>query len=94
MVAIEILLGDKQKASDIGLGNLISNRCAYLIGKSQTQRNDILKKFKKIYDIRSQIVHNGHSKLNSKEKDLFYTLQWICRRVIQEEVELVKKEKL
>ncbi len=89
MVSLEILLGDKASSDIIGLGELLRNRCAYLIGKDHEQREKILKDFKDIYDIRSKIVHRGKSKLTRRESALFNHLQWICRRVIQEEIELI-----
>lgn len=91
MVALEILLGDKASSEIIGLGELLRNRCAYLIGKTHDQRESILNDFKNIYEIRSKIVHRGKSKLNIKERQLFKTLQWYCMRVIQEEIGLLKK---
>lgn len=90
IVSLEILLGDKASSDVIGLGELLRNRCAYLIGKTHDQRKDILDDFKKIYDIRSKIVHRGKSKLTIDERILFRKLQWICRRVIQEEITLLK----
>jgi hypothetical protein len=63
VVAMEILLGDKAVSDLMGLGELLRNRCAYLIGDSQTQREEILDEFKKIYEVRCQIVHRGKSRL-------------------------------
>lgn len=88
-VVIEILLGDKASSEQVGLGTLLRNRCAYLIGTSQSQRNEILDEFQKIYDVRSKIVHGGKSRLNYVERGLLSKLQWMCRRVIQEEVKLL-----
>lgn len=90
MVALEILLGDKASSDMVGLGELLRNRCAYLIGKTHDQRKNILHDFKKIYEIRSKIVHRGKSKLDLNERSLFRKLQWICRRVIQEEIILLQ----
>jgi hypothetical protein len=88
-VVIEILLGDKVSSDQMGLGVLLRNRCAYLIGSSQSQRDKILKDFQEIYDVRSKIVHGGKSRINYRERTLLSTLQWMCRRVIQEEVKLM-----
>lgn len=90
-VAIEILLGDKNVSDLMGLGELLRNRCAYLIGKTHKQRENILSDFKKIYDVRSKIVHRGKAKLTTDERELFRKLQWITNRVIQEEIELIGK---
>jgi|GEM_PF-1738639 len=91
-VALEILLGEKKISDLMGLGELLRNRCAYLIGKTHQQREEVLSDFKKIYEIRSKIVHRGKSKLNNNEKFLFSKLQWMCRRVICEEINLLSKD--
>lgn len=90
-VVVEILLGDKASSDLVGLGELLSNRCAYLISTSHAQRAELLKDFRNIYDVRSKIVHRGKSRLTRDERDLFWKLRWICQRIIQEEVKLMKK---
>ncbi len=92
-VAMEILLGEKAKSDIIGVGELLRNRCAYLIGTSRSQREKILKDFDSIYDVRSNIVHRGKSRLTLEERKLFSKLQWMCRAVITKELELVAKDK-
>ncbi len=92
VVAMEILLGDKAVSDLMGLGELLRNRCAYLIGDSQTQREEILDEFKKIYEVRCQIVHRGKSRLTEDERALFFRFRWMCHRVIQEEVTLLQKD--
>jgi hypothetical protein len=62
-VALEILLGDKHVSDVMGLGELLRNRCAYLIGKTHSQRDEILNDFRKIYEVRSKIVHRGKDRL-------------------------------
>jgi hypothetical protein len=91
-VVLEILLGEKAISDVMGLSELLRNRCAYLISKSHKQREDILNNFRKIYDVRSNIVHRGKDKLNIDERSLFYNLQWMCRRVIQKEIELLQND--
>src|SRR6185437_7163824 len=91
-VVLEILLGDKATSDVMGLGELLRNRCAYLIANTQTKRQEILEKFKKIYDVRSQIVRRGKSRLTEDERELFLTFQWMCRRVIQAEVNLLMED--
>ena len=90
-VCLEILLGDKAVSDLMGLGELLRNRCAYLIGQNHAQREEVLNDFKKIYDIRSKIVHRGKSQLKMHERELFHKLQWMANRVIQEEIQLIKK---
>jgi hypothetical protein len=92
-VALEILLGDKAVSDVIGLGELLRNRCAYLIGKTHAQRKEILDDFGKIYEIRSKIVHRGKDRLRRNERELLYTLRWLVSRVIQEELERAEGQK-
>lgn len=94
MVAIEILLGDKATSEAIGLGQLLANRCAYLIGRTNSDRTEILANFHKIYDIRSQIVHSGKNRLTQGERDGLFLARWMCRRVIQEELKLLAGDRL
>lgn len=89
MVVLEILLGKKQKKDAIGLGELIGNRCAYLIADSHQERAVVLRDFKRIYDVRSEIVHSGKSHLSSEERFLFGKLRSICHRVIEAEQKLL-----
>jgi len=89
MVALEILLGEKKESDLTGLGALLSNRCAYLIGASHDDREKILSDFRKIYDIRSKIVHSGKDWLTQDERQLLRKLYEIVSRVIQKEAELI-----
>ncbi|CAO3440150.1 hypothetical protein [Azospirillum endophyticum] len=91
-VALEILLGDKASSDLMGLSELLRNRCAYLIGTTNTERQSILDDFKGIYEIRCKIVHRGKSHLSFGEKAMFNKLRKMCARVIQKEVDLLLKE--
>jgi hypothetical protein len=91
-VVMEILLGDKAISDLTGLGVLLANRCAYLIADSHSQREEVLKDFRKIYEVRSRIVHRGQSRLTNSESDLFSTLRWMARRVIQAEIKLLLQD--
>jgi Apea-like HEPN len=72
------------------LNELLRNRCAYLVGKNQSQREEILTEFADIYKVRSEIVHRGKSRLSKQERQLFYRLRWLCGRAIQEEINLLQ----
>lgn len=92
MVVLEILLGDKAISDEIGIGELIRNRFAYLIGTSQKERTELMTEFKKIYDVRSQIVHSGKHRLNYQERSLLHRLRWMCRRTIDKEVDFLRAD--
>jgi len=90
MIVLEIVLGDKSISDEIGIGELISNRFAYLIGTTHEERVQLLVDFKEIYKVRSQIVHSGKHKLSLAERALFSRLSWMCRRLIDKEVNLLR----
>ena len=92
-VSIEILLGEKSISDIIGLGELLRNRCAYLLGNTNSERQKILEDFKEIYNIRSKIVHRGKPKLMGNERDMFYRLRNLCNRIIYKEINLLLNEK-
>lgn len=92
-VVLEILLGDKAASDLVGLGELLRNRCAYLISRNHAERELVLRLFRQIYDVRSKIVHAGKRRLDGEERRLFFLLRWICQRVIQEEVKLLSGKK-
>ncbi|KQP62131.1 HEPN domain-containing protein [Methylobacterium sp. Leaf112] len=91
MVAMEILLGDKKTTDMVGIGELLSNRCAYLIGDSQADREAVLADFRGLYSVRSEIVHSGKSRLTYSEQIKFHRLLSICQRSIKAEIDLLKK---
>ncbi|MGE7199472.1 hypothetical protein [Brevundimonas naejangsanensis] len=92
MVVLEILYGDKELSDKIGLGELLRNRCAYAIGQGAADRDDIIRDFKSIYDVRSAIVHRGKNRLSGKERALFGILSAFCRRAIFHEAQMLRKD--
>jgi hypothetical protein len=57
------------------------------VGTTHQARSELLLQFKKIYGVRSQIVHSGKHKLTSEERELCISLEWMCRRAISKEME-------
>jgi hypothetical protein len=90
MIVLEILLGDKNISEEIGLGELLRNRLAYMVGSSHQDRTKLLEDFSSIYRVRSQIVHSGKHRLTVEERSLFWKLRWMCRRVMAKELELLR----
>lgn len=91
-VVLEILLGDKARSDLLSLGELLGNRCAYLIAKSHKERENILEIFREFYEVRSQIVHRGKPQLGLRENYLLHQMQQVCSRVISREVELLAQD--
>jgi len=91
-VSLEILLGEHSMSDIVGVGALLSNRCAYLIGDSSQEREVIMRDFARIYDTRSKIVHRGKSRLSHADQDDLYRLRQLCERVILKEAKLVRAD--
>ena len=89
MIVLEIILGDKATSDKIGLGELLRNRCAYLLGRSAQERAEILTEFGKIYEVRSAIVHRGKSAIRATERPLFFKLRSFAQQVIRAELLLL-----
>ena len=91
--ALEILLGgSKEESARVGLTELLANRLAYLVAKKPSDREDIMQEFRDIYDIRSNIVHNGKTRLNSDEQRMLSSLKAIVGEVLGAELKLLIKE--
>jgi hypothetical protein len=88
-LAVETLLGDKTVSDQIDLGQLLANRCAYMLVKSHKERTGILAMFKEIYDTRSLIVHTGKPILAEKERRQLHHLRYLCGQLIRKELELM-----
>jgi hypothetical protein len=91
-VALEILFGDKARSDVLGLTELLRNRCAYLIGSTPSERDEILETFGKIYSVRSGIVHAGKRRLSKEDRRLFSCLRTYCHRAVSRELELLELE--
>lgn len=88
MTCLEILLGEHADSSKVSLGDILSNRLAYLIGKSHADREKVLEEFREIYKLRSRILHHGKHRFTSKERTTLWTLRSFCERALQAEAEL------
>ncbi|MFX8024228.1 hypothetical protein ABTK62_20495, partial [Acinetobacter baumannii] len=75
--------------SKASLGEILGNRLAYLIGKNHQDRSDILAEFKKIYGVRSGILHHGKHRLRGDERGYISKLRKFCERAIEEEARLL-----
>lgn len=92
MIVMEVLLGGKE-SQKIGIGELLSSRCGYLIGKNHEDRDQVIEIVKDIYDVRSNIVHRGKNTLSTNEKELFYKLRWLSSRIILKEMMLLSEDR-
>ncbi len=72
-IGLEAIYGEKTAPEKRGLTETLADRCGYLVGTNFEQRRTVTKRFKKLYDIRSNIVHGNVLVLDSEQK---YYKQW------------------
>lgn len=91
MVSLEILTGEENPSSyeKIGIGELMRNRIAYLIGRDIEDRRKIMGEFNRLYNLRSQIVHRGHNRFSHEDRVKLGVLRSYCARVIMAEAKLL-----
>ncbi len=87
-IAIEVMLGDRMASEGVGLSNLLGNRCAFLLGKSSDQRRRIMELFKRIYELRSNIVHEGRHSLQTGDQKTVSDAVTLCGSIIKKELSI------
>lgn len=89
-IVIEVLLGDRSTSDRIGLSKLMANRCAYALGKTVNEREQIIKDFDQFYNIRSQIVHTGRYQVSKADQDVIRKGVNLATRILRHEFNLLK----
>ncbi len=92
MVCLEIILGDQDDTRELGIGATIRNRCAFLIGNSHEEREEIAEQLKGIYRVRSKIVHTGKDQLVHDDYVMLFLLRDYCARVLARELEIAAEK--
>lgn len=87
-IAIEAILGEG-KDDEQGLTAMLSDRCAYLLGKGFSARNDLRKSFKKMYNLRSKVIH-GRKKLEEKDRETIAFQEEILDEIIRKEIKNIE----
>jgi hypothetical protein len=85
-IAIESLLGDPEKRDRVT--ERLSDRCAYLLGVNQEEREEIKKSFEEIYEIRSKIIHRRSLRLQEKDSRSLAQAEVLTKRLIRKEINL------
>ena len=83
-MGLESIFGDND--SDGGLTNSLADRCAYLIGRNITERKEIKDEFKRMYKVRSKIIHGVKSHLTQNEEDIKYRAFHYLKKSISREI--------
>lgn len=89
-IGLEAILGEE--AGNEPLTATLSDRCAYLLGRNPRSRKQIREDFKKLYSIRSKVVHGRAVRLSEGEQ---YYLEWaksILHSLIKKELTLIPNQ--
>ncbi|QLO42928.1 hypothetical protein HV198_12545 [Citrobacter freundii] len=83
-MGLEAIFGDDDYEGS--LTTILSDRCAYLIGKNIKDRSDIKKMFREIYQIRSKIIHGVRSYLSENDAVMLHMARSFLRKSILKEL--------
>jgi hypothetical protein len=81
-------MGDRDTSDRVGLTKLIANRCAYALGKSSKEREEIIDFFVQFYRVRSEVVHSGRTALQADERQIVNEGLMLAIRILQHETAL------
>lgn len=93
-IGLEALLDDRKPQTERGVTSVLADRCAYLLGKTPTDRANLAKQFREIYDLRSKLVHGSSMKLGDNERRLSHDAGNLLKRSINRELLLGRKARL
>lgn len=92
-IGLEALLGAKEEEKyeeRIGTTERLAIRCAYLLGKTPSTREKISTRFKKIYNLRSVLVHGMQQKIAEAHSATVNDAKDILQQLIYREIMLQK----
>jgi hypothetical protein len=87
-ITIEVLMGDRDTGDRVGLTKLMANRCAYALGKSSKERDEMIEFFVQFYRVRSDVVHSGRTTLQANERKIVDQGLALATRILKHEISL------
>jgi hypothetical protein len=88
-IALEALLGEE--APNEGLSRMLSDRCAYMLGETYSQRKVIRNKFNDLYTHRSKLVHGRKTSLDEESAESLHWGQKILSALLRKELKAFNK---
>ena len=89
-IGLEAILGEDM--GDQPITATLSDRCAYILGNEPKGRRTLREKFKKLYKIRSKLVHGNVSRLGDEANEYHRWGQVILDLLIAKEIKASKLE--
>lgn len=87
-IGLECIIGEDM--GEMPVTNTLADRCSYLIGTDPKSRKTIREKFKKLYKIRSKLVHGNVAKLSDDASEYHHWGQIILDFAIAKEIKSYK----
>lgn len=88
-IGLEAILGDDETKDNITA--TLADRCSYLLGDSISARKSIRENFKKLYGIRSKVVHGRKAYLDDEQRYFLNYAQIMLKQVIWKEISYIKE---
>lgn len=86
-IGLEAILGDDNKTA---VSKVLTERCAFILGKSTQERNRIRAEFKEIYKIRSEIVHGRKVRLDKEGENALLQATYYLKMLLLQEMTNLK----
>jgi hypothetical protein len=85
-IAIETLYG---KRDEDPTTTTLTNRMTFALAKNPVDREQMAKRFKKFYGMRSAVVHDGHLQLSDEQLELLQWAEALVTRALRNEASLL-----
>ena len=85
-IGLEALLGDKNGGGQKSLTDKLADRCAYLLGKTPSERKGFADKFKDLYDLRCELVHGVRPQIAEEHSAQALAAEVLLRQLIFKEI--------
>ena len=76
-IGLEAVLGSDERAR--GITDRLSDRYAYLLGRTQSEREVLKRDFERVYNLRSEIVHSRRSKIKIGHSEAYEMRRMLSR---------------
>ena len=92
-IGLEAILGSENESKERGITDRLSDRFAYLIGKTQSERVKIKKDFVDVYGRRSDIVHSRVARLQPAHYGASIKAEFMLLKCCEKEINTLLKLK-
>lgn len=88
-IGLEALLGSNEQLDS--LSKRLADRYAFLIGTTRTEREQLIEDYRKLLDLRGELVHAKRARLNSESQQSLWKIQEMLFNAIWHEIRSMYK---